>query len=89
MDNIETTLQDLTLVMLYLTSWVEQHRPIRRSWKGYTFEALDALTTDGLIHTSKRDKDVVITDEGVEEAKRLLDKYGIQYTEPERNDISV
>jgi hypothetical protein len=84
MENIETTIEELTLVMLYLTSGVEQHKPVRRSWKGYTFHALDSLNTEGLIQNSRKTDNVVITDDGVEEAKRLLQKYGIDYSEPER-----
>ena len=76
-NNIETTIQDLTLLLLYLTSWTEQHDPTRRSWKGYTFEALDALAQEGYIRNARGSKSAVVTDDGVAQAKRLLAEYGI------------
>jgi len=64
-------------MLLYITSWTEQHNPVRRSWKGYTFEALDALALDGYVKSSRAAKAVTISDEGTEEARRLLAAYGI------------
>lgn len=95
--NSETRLQELTLMMLYLTSWTEQHSPIRRSWKGYTFEALDGLAFQEMIQNSKGAKAIVLTDEGVKEAKALLAKYGLaddtesegEPSKPEVHDIPI
>lgn len=72
-------IKELTLLLLYLTSWKDQDFPseykYRRSWKGYPFEILNKLTDENLISGSKKDKSVHITKEGVREAKKLIKKY--------------
>jgi hypothetical protein len=72
--------RDLTLILLYLTSWVEDDGlgQARRSWKGYPFEVLDALAEEGLLAGSRRAKSVWLTEEGEEAAKFLLKQYGLE-----------
>lgn len=72
-------IRDLTLMLLYLTSWQEDDPPFdaRRSWKGYPFEVLDQLTEEGLIYGSRRAKSVWFTEKGEKETRALLEKYGI------------
>jgi len=79
MSNYETTVRELTLMLLYLTSWTEKEfgTEWRRSWKGYPFDTLDELTEQDHIRGSKRSKSVQVTDEGVKQAKELLARYGI------------
>jgi len=76
MDNIR---KDLTLMLLYLTSW-EEGEPgykYRRSWKGYDFDDLNALAEDEFIIDSRRSKSVALSTDGEEKALELLRKYGI------------
>lgn len=74
--------EDLTLLLIYLTSWSEKMSDgthIQRAWKGYDFDTLDALTEKSYIYGSKRAKSVYLTEEGVERArnleKRILTKF--------------
>ncbi len=72
-------MKELTLLLLYLTSWKEDELPmeIRRSWKGYPFEILDKLTEEDFIQGSKKAKSVYVTEEGISYAKQLIEKYNI------------
>lgn len=74
---MEEKIKELTLLLLYLTSWKEEelHEGIRRSWKGYPFDILNKLKDSDLIRGTTQSKSVYITDEGVKEAKVLLEKY--------------
>ncbi len=71
-------LEDLTLLLLYLSSWEEQSAPdltVRRAWKGYLFEVLDALEEKGYIGQSRRAKSLTLTEEGVQRARELAAFY--------------
>jgi hypothetical protein len=72
-------IEELTLLLLYLTSWEDEDIPsdhkLRRSWKGYPFEVLNKLNDEKLIIGSKRAKSVYLTDEGIKQAKEVLKKY--------------
>ncbi|PWA07899.1 transposase [Pueribacillus theae] len=75
---MEEKIKDLTLLLLYLTSWKENDDlfgEMRRSWKGYPFEVLDELTDGDLIRGSKRSKSVYLTEAGIKEAEALVKKY--------------
>ena len=70
-------IEDLTLLLLYLTSWEEEVVPdltIHRAWKGFRFEALDALEEGGYISQTRRAKSVTLTGDGIEQARRLAAK---------------
>jgi Domain of unknown function (DUF6429) len=70
--------EDLTLLLLYLTSWEEQvHEDltIHRAWKGFRFEALDALEEAGYLGQTRRTKSVTLTEAGVERARVLAAQY--------------
>jgi len=69
--------KDLTLMLIYLTSWTEGPFGVKRSWKGYQFESLEELANEGLIRDSKRAKSVYLTEEGERQARQLLSKYGL------------
>ena len=72
-------MKDLTLMLLYLSSWEEKELPqhCRRSWKGYDFEILNELSEEGLIYGSNRAKSVYLDEAGIERAKVLFAEYGI------------
>lgn len=78
---MEQEVKELTLLLLYLTSWKEDDLPeeIRRSWKGYPFEILDQLNEEDLIRGSKRAKSTYLTKTGVEQAKALAKKYQVDF----------
>ena len=74
---MDETIKELTLLLIYLTSWKEDANLIKvqRSWKGYPFETLDELNEEGYIDGSKRAKSVYLTEIGVVKAQELMKKY--------------
>lgn len=76
---MEEKIKELTLMLLYLTSWEENNLGMKynRSWKGYNFNILNELSEENCITDSKRSKSVGITEEGIIKAKDLLKEYGI------------
>ncbi|MDO4537949.1 MAG: DUF6429 family protein [Coriobacteriales bacterium] len=76
-----TLLHDLTLMLLYVSSWEEKgyfDETVHRAWKGYDFETLDLLADEGFISGTRRAKSVYLEDEGVERAQQLLKDYGLE-----------
>ena len=85
------TVKNLTLMLMYLTSWEENLVPelhekpdrlgfrpqIRRTWKGYDFGILNELTDEGVVNARNRSKSASFTDEGAAKALELLMQYGI------------
>lgn len=74
----DQAIEELTLLLLYLTSWEERifgDLTVRRAWKGYPFEALDALEHAGCLNQTHRTKSVSLTEAGVERAKTLAAQY--------------
>ena len=74
-----TAARELTLALLFLNRFREKigQNSVWRSWKGFDFDTLDKLEEAGLISSSRTAKSVSLTDEGLAEARRLLDKFGI------------
>ena len=86
------TIRELTLMLMYLTSWEEHDTPglravkkkelaqyplVRRCWKGYDFSILERLEEQNLINATGRTYPALITPEGEAEARKLLAQYGI------------
>lgn len=75
----EQAVEELTLLLLYLTSWEEEllrgAPTVRRAWKNMRFEVLDSLAQQGYLETKHRAKSVRITEEGAEKAQELQKKY--------------
>lgn len=84
-------IQELTLLLMYLTSWKESStmglrrkplRPgdtmLRRCWKGYDFSVLERLEAQGLICGEGGKKPIVFTAEGERLAIELMKKYGLR-----------
>jgi hypothetical protein len=69
--------EELTLMLMYLTSWTERPGDLRRCWKGYEFAVLDHLDEQGLISQSQRAKSAYLTPEGEARARQLLEQWGI------------
>ncbi|WP_180349992.1 DUF6429 family protein [Bacillus sp. D386] len=77
---MKNQIDELTLLLLYLTSFKDDYGlgEAQRSWKGYPFESLNELSEKCFIIDSKRSKSVYLTDDGIEEAKKLIEKYHIK-----------
>ena len=75
----ERIVEELALLLLYLTSWEEELTPgapiVRRAWKNVRFDILDSLVEHGYLTTSHRAKSVGITKEGIRRAEELKKKY--------------
>jgi hypothetical protein len=73
-------IKDLTLMLLYLTSWEEKpvaQSPdtVRRSWKSYDWAAIDARVAGELIDGTHKTKLVWFTAEGCNKARELSQEY--------------
>jgi hypothetical protein len=81
---MQDQIDELTLLLLYLTSFEENTvlgETTLRSWKGYPFDTLNKLLNNNLIFFSNRAKSVYLTEDGIELANKLLQKYNIQNDE--------
>jgi len=74
---MDKAIKELTLLLIYLTSWQEEAGSIKiqRSWKGYPFEILDELRDEGYLTGRKTAKSLYLTEEGISMAKELIKKY--------------
>lgn len=79
---MEEQIKELTLLLLYLTSWKEKDPygdECMRAWKGYDFDILNKLQDENLIGgSSYKAKSTYLTDSGVKKANELMDKYNIK-----------
>ena len=69
-------IEELTLVLLYLTSFTEKENPDARfAWKSHDWDAMDSLVDDGYMYAPKcrRTHSRQLTEEGIEKAKTLLE----------------
>lgn len=71
-------LHDLTLMLMYLTSWEEKglDGPVRRTWKSYDWDTIDHMDEAGLISTSHRSKSAYLSDEACQQAEFLVRVFG-------------
>ena len=83
-NNTKEAIKELTLMLLYLTKFSVSEgfdgTKEYSSWKGYNFDTLDELEREEFIYQGRnpgRRKSIIFNDEGIEEAKKLLVKYGI------------
>lgn len=84
---MEKNIEELTLLLMYLTSWEEESLyydkdnnlnkdKIKSSWKGYSFEAINELIDKGYLFASKhKNKSVALTKEGEKLVEELIRKY--------------
>lgn len=82
---MEKNIEELTLLLMYLTSWEEKgfirdendeikEGKIKTCWKGYSFDIINKLTDENYLYFSKG-KSITLTPEGEDLAKKLKDKY--------------
>jgi hypothetical protein len=72
-------LKAIVMLCLYLSGWEEDSRKnpgekIFRAWKGYVFQILNDLTSDGLIIQNSRYKTVLVTKKGLELGQNLKEQ---------------
>lgn len=76
----EQAIEELSLMLIYLTRFQDSNencRYLENSWKGYDFDALDALENKELLFQPKKSKCVYLSEEGKEAARKLLAAYNI------------
>lgn len=88
--NAEKAMRELTMMLIYLSRFTQGDRFANAedfyAWKGYNFNILNELSDANYIRQGdrpSRSKSVYITDSGIEQAKELLNKYGIEDWEQE------
>ena len=65
---------EFTLALLYLTTFKDKHG--WRAWKGHDWDVLNRLHESGFIDDPvSKAKSVMLTEEGVDESKRLFEKH--------------
>lgn len=76
---------DLTLVLLYLSRFIDNPKiedfwdeDVYRSWKGYDFGVIDKLEEENYVFGNRRNKSVCISKEGIEKAKEIMERMGIE-----------
>ena len=79
MKSREEAIEDLTLMLMYLTCFGERSGDTiyLRTWKNYPFDVVDALCDKDMIDTKHGNKSAYILDEGKRRAEELLKEYGI------------
>ena len=75
-------IKELTLLLMYLNRFTDEKNFKTAkdfyAWKGYNFDIINKLDDEDFISQGKyRSKSVYITEKGIEEAKKLLEKYKI------------
>ena len=68
--------EELTLALMYLSRFKMTKDDIYTSWKNYDFSTVDRLDEKGYIGQSR--KMATFTEEGLEKAREILEKYGIE-----------
>lgn len=77
---MEKLIQELCLLLMYLTGWEEESRQkpgekVFRAWKGYLFEVLNKLADDKLIVQFANTKSVTLTEAGKQRARQLKEQF--------------
>lgn len=71
-------IEELTLVLLYLTAWEEEAPPFgkhKRNWKTHPSEIIDQLNNDGMLVSTDKSNSVFLTNAGALRAQALVKKY--------------
>lgn len=83
--NADEAMRELTMALIYLSRFSEKNRfsdeKAYYAWKGYDFDILNELDEKDFIRQGNhpsRTKSVYITDDGINYAKEILAKYGIE-----------
>lgn len=83
--NTKEAMRELTMMLIYLSRFAQDENFSEAedfyAWKGYDFGILDELGDADYIRQGRhpsRTKSVYITEKGLEKARELLAKYGIE-----------
>lgn len=83
--NAKEAMKELTMLLIYLSRFSERDRFSDgkgfQAWKGYDFDVINGLDNADYIRQGihpSRSKSVYLTDTGIDYAKTLMEKYGIE-----------
>ncbi len=83
--NAKEAMKELTMLLMYLSRFSEKDRfsdgKDFYAWKGYDFDVINGLDDADYIRQGShpsRSKSVYLTDSGIDYAKKLMEKYGIE-----------
>ena len=83
--NAKKAQHDLTLVLLYLSRFIDNpkfedfwNEDVYRAWKGYDFSVLDELEKEEYVFGNHRNKSIYVSKEGIEKAKEIMERLGIE-----------
>ena len=78
-------MKELTMVLMYLSRFTKSRQRCDSNdffaWKGYDFDIIGELDNEDLIRQSSHPshaKSVYLTESGMDYARKLMEKYGIQ-----------
>ena len=86
----EDAVRELTLALMFLTRFREKRKVGKEdpwsAWKGYDFDVIDELMKKDFIRGCARGKSVILSKNGMAEARRIIAKYGIEDRESLRGE---
>lgn len=78
----KNAMKELTIMLMYLSRFNEnkdRDLTLDMAWKGYDFGVINELDEEDYIRQGRyRSKSVAITEEGMNLARKLLNKYNIE-----------
>lgn len=78
----KNAMKELTIMLMYLSRFNENKNrdlTLDMAWKGYDFGVINELDEEDYIRQGRyRSKSVAITEEGMNLARKLLNKYNIE-----------
>jgi hypothetical protein len=82
MTGAKEAVRELTLALMFLTRFRERRKEGKEdpwsAWKGYDFDVVDELMEKDFIRGFARGKSVILSKNGMAEARRIIAKYGIE-----------
>ena len=90
MTGAKEAVRELTLALMFLTRFRERRKEGKKdpwsAWKGYDFDVVDELMEKDFIRGFRRGKSVILSKKGMEEARKIIAKYGIEDWESLRGE---
>ena len=90
MTGAKEAVRELTLALMFLTRFRTKRKKGQEdpwsAWKGYDFDVMDELMEKDFIRGFARGKSVILSKNGMAEARRIIAKYGIEDWESLRGE---
>ncbi len=90
MTGAKEAVRELTLALMFLTRFRERRKEGREdawsAWKRYDFDVMDELMEKDFIRGFVKEKSVILSKKGMEVARKIIAKYGIEDWESLRGE---